>query len=228
MVVSQTAPDTQHMHDRKDAGSSEPGLGLGHAIGEQPVDVRMALAVAARPARTDETVDVTFGQHGVQGAARWCLLQANAVRKFQSNLLRPPWGFHAASDPDDVFRCHSVVSKDRPRPHIGCELILGNSDAPAFEVFGFLDAPVSPDIDRGMSERTAEEHRYGYVRWVRPCQRYAIGAERKLADIAGAVAKGVEEHFFRRLQHDDRFDTVNANPSIEYRSSSIVVTNCDG
>ena len=152
----------------------------------------------------------------------------DVVGQRQLDLFRAPRMGNAAAHPGDIGWRHAmVVLQDRAHPHIGGQLVFGQADAAAAQVFRLLDA-VGADVDGGVAERARQEYRYADV------GQLAVGSldggtgERQFADVEFFAAKRAEENFFRRQRHEDRIDPIDLDGAIDQGTATVVIADGHG
>ncbi len=214
MLLEQRLTHADHVHHREDAGLLVVGLLDLAVIREQARHVRRA-AERRGPARRHQRVDLAGLQHRGERLALGYLLQLDAGRQIERDLLDAPRFFQAAVAPAHRRGRHAVfVLEDAADPHRRGHLKFRHADHLALQIGGRADALRRVDVDAGVPEHAAHEHRHRAVLQRRAAvarERHgaAIGAERQFAGVELREFQRAEErllHGQRKIIHVAAFD----------------------
>src|SRR5205823_313246 len=106
-------------------------------------DIRIALEEAARRARADHCVEIAAPEHRVERVLLVDRRDLDLRRQVQRYLLDAPRLVQPAAKPSEIRRRDPILAiEQRARPQRRSNLILGNPDLLALQVFGPLDAAI--------------------------------------------------------------------------------------
>jgi hypothetical protein len=181
-------------------------------------------AEGARWARRVDRVEPSLRQELRQRGSARCRLDADRVRKLELDLLDPPRVLEAAGDIRGVSDRQTVMlGEDAANPNVGGQLVLGDADAPAAELFGALDAAVTPHVDAGVAECPRREDRHGDERGFGASTRDHIRGQRELGDVELAEARHAEEDLLRLQGDVVDAEAFRPDASRGDRASAVVV-----